>query len=538
MTMTRPRGEQLRFESTKTGSHVLDDYLEAVERGSRSLPDLIDDLFDEAGAFRSTIFEFREDPGNPGIIQFRVGDFVDPNAGWINLSYTDFASMISDAEDARDLASSSASTATSAKNDAVDAKNLAISAKDAAVGARDTSVLAKNDAVDAKNTSEALRDAVADIVSLPTDPLPISPLTGHFRYDDVANFVRVWDGVAWAPVATASMGGLRFEHGTFGPAPSGEITVGGGFQFAMVWLNGVLLADTVDYTTAPPLITILNPQEGDKYFVWAYQAHDSTDYYTKGEADNEIAAALSSAVRHDAVQSLSSPAQAQARSNIGLGDSATRNVGTTAGTVAAGNDSRITGALPKTGGTMTGQLALSASTFDAASLNIVPGFEPTYPMNGDLWFSNLSGGLRLSRFGSTVDLWDSGSLSLISKATAEAGTSPYVSLWSAERVAQAIAALTPPGLGVGQTWQDVKASRSASTTYQNTTGKPIMVAAVTTGTGGGAVYWQVSEDGTTWTDIAPATTNNDVRNVTFAVPNGWRYRINGTVTIDMWAELR
>lgn len=37
----------------------------------------------------------------------------------------------------------------------------------------------------------------------------------------------------------------------------------------------------------------------------------------------------------------------EARDNLELGDSATRNVGTTAGTVAAGDDSRITGALQK-----------------------------------------------------------------------------------------------------------------------------------------------------------------------------------------------
>ncbi|EAS5793860.1 hypothetical protein I5W72_003120 [Salmonella enterica] len=40
-------------------------------------------------------------------------------------------------------------------------------------------------------------------------------------------------------------------------------------------------------------------------------------------------------------------AQSAAREHIGLGNSATRNVGTTAGTVAAGDDSRITGAMQK-----------------------------------------------------------------------------------------------------------------------------------------------------------------------------------------------
>ncbi|EJO6490945.1 TPA: phage tail protein [Citrobacter freundii] len=45
-----------------------------------------------------------------------------------------------------------------------------------------------------------------------------------------------------------------------------------------------------------------------------------------------------------------------ARTNLGLGNSATKDTGTTAGTVAAGDDSRITGALQKTGGDVTGVL--------------------------------------------------------------------------------------------------------------------------------------------------------------------------------------
>ncbi len=47
------------------------------------------------------------------------------------------------------------------------------------------------------------------------------------------------------------------------------------------------------------------------------------------------------AVRYDEVQTLDAGEQLQARDNIGLGDSATRDVGTTAGTVAAGDDSRF-----------------------------------------------------------------------------------------------------------------------------------------------------------------------------------------------------
>lgn len=49
------------------------------------------------------------------------------------------------------------------------------------------------------------------------------------------------------------------------------------------------------------------------------------------------------------------------RSNLGLGNSATRSVGTTTGTVAAGDDSRITGALQTTGGTMSGAIAMGTN---------------------------------------------------------------------------------------------------------------------------------------------------------------------------------
>lgn len=48
-----------------------------------------------------------------------------------------------------------------------------------------------------------------------------------------------------------------------------------------------------------------------------------------------------------------------ALADLGAGNSATRNVGTTAGTVAAGDDSRIVGALQRSGGTLTGALVLA-----------------------------------------------------------------------------------------------------------------------------------------------------------------------------------
>ena len=85
MGITRPTGEQLRFRSATTGDHILDTYMENSEKGSRTLPDLMDDLFDSSGVFRSANFEFRFDETTDKI-QFRAGNFATPNAGWTDIT--------------------------------------------------------------------------------------------------------------------------------------------------------------------------------------------------------------------------------------------------------------------------------------------------------------------------------------------------------------------------------------------------------------------------------------------------------------------
>ena len=82
--------------------------------------------------------------------------------------------------------------------------------------------------------------------------------------------------------------------------------------------------------------------------------------------------------------------QAAMRTNLALGDAATKNTGTTAGTVAAGNDSRITGALQTSGGTMTGKLTAAADN-TIAKLSVgarTTGTSPTTLADGDIWISN------------------------------------------------------------------------------------------------------------------------------------------------------
>ena len=102
-------------------------------------------------------------------------------------------------------------------------------------------------------------------------------------------------------------------------------------------------------------------------------------------------------------------------------------------------------------------------------------------------------------------------------------------------VQQEIAAIPGSGLGVGQTWQDVSGSRIAGTSYQNTTGKPIMAAI----SADSVALVQVSTDNSTWVTLAAlrSTSGNTVGEIAFVIPNNHYYRIT-TGTISYWAELR
>ena len=115
MSITRPVGEQLTFKSAKTGDHVLDTYLEAVERGTRTLADIVDELVDSTGDLRTDIFQFRETPAvngvSSGILQARVGTFVDANAGWANITSTNFATFVTAAQLAKTQAESAKASA-------------------------------------------------------------------------------------------------------------------------------------------------------------------------------------------------------------------------------------------------------------------------------------------------------------------------------------------------------------------------------------------------------------------------------------------
>lgn len=156
-----------------------------------------------------------------------------------------------------------------------------------------------------------------------------------------------------------------------------------------------------------------------------------------------------------------------------LGNAAFLDVGTVAGTVAAGDDSRITGALPKSGGTMTGAITLDA--------------DPTSDM--------------------------------------QAATKQYVDTG----VAAAKTYSDGHAIGVDQTWE--APSRSLSTSYQNTTGKPIVVVYRCSG----SAEFQVSSDGSTWFSLTSTSAGGDC--ITAIIPDGYYYKGLGS-SVMRWVELR
>lgn len=93
-------------------------------------------------------------------------------------------------------------------------------------------------------------------------------------------------------------------------------------------------------------------------------------------------------------------------------------------------------------------------------------------------------------------------------------------------------------IGVGQTWQDMSASRAVSTSYENTTGRPIMVSICTIDTN--TQYFQVSTNNSTWVTVGALGgygNLGDTKSSQIIVPDTHYYKAAGG-TLVLWAELR
>lgn len=121
------------------------------------------------------------------------------------------------------------------------------------------------------------------------------------------------------------------------------------------------------------------------------------------------------------------------------------------------------------------------------------------------------------------------SVILASEAEAEAGTDNTKAM-TPLRTAQAINVLA---IGGGQAWQ--APARVSNTSYQNDTGRSIMVAI----SGASAHPVQVSTDGVTWLTLATLGQPGAwEQTISFVVPPNHFYRVNGAGTNSFWVELR
>lgn len=103
-------------------------------------------------------------------------------------------------------------------------------------------------------------------------------------------------------------------------------------------------------------------------------------------------------------------------------------------------------------------------------------------------------------------------------------------------------------MGRDQWWQNVTGSRAYNTTYQNTTGKGIVVSIAGYNGSGNPMSFQVSTDGSNWVNVGQSvydsTSGGPVQNHypqgPYVVPHGSYYRLTGTgaPVVFFWSEMR
>lgn len=90
-------------------------------------------------------------------------------------------------------------------------------------------------------------------------------------------------------------------------------------------------------------------------------------------------------------------------------------------------------------------------------------------------------------------------------------------------------------IGVGQTWQDMTASRSSNVTYTNTTGKPIQVMITTVASDTVHYTFSATVNGV---QISYVTNNYTIPYWCFIVPQGHTYSVTSGKALSKWSELR
>jgi hypothetical protein len=106
--------------------------------------------------------------------------------------------------------------------------------------------------------------------------------------------------------------------------------------------------------------------------------------------------------------------------------------------------------------------------------------------------------------------------------------------------ANTVTATSTTALGVGQTWQDVTASRALGTTYTNSTGRSISVLVTVRGTTSNGVYQSaITINGVVFGQLG-GWGLNVYASGSYIIPAGATYLFgtSALMVLNQWAELR
>ena len=353
MSITRPTGEQLTFKSAKTGDHVLDTYLESVERGTKTLSDLMDEIVDSSGNLKTSVFQFRETPAvngvRSGILQARVGTFLDANAGWANISSSNFATFVTDCQTALSSATTQANLATSngaaqvalattqaglattngaaqvalatiqaglattngaaqvplataqaviattkageAASSATAAANSATASANSASSIGSAETNSANSATAAAASFDSFDDRYlgAKSANVAVDNDGNSLITGALYFNSTANSMRVWNGSSWADAGSAVNGtSQRVVYTATANQTTFSVVYDAGF--VDVYLNGIKLLLATDFTgsSGTTIVLATGATVGDIVDIVSYGAFNLANTYTQVQIDRKI----------------------------------------------------------------------------------------------------------------------------------------------------------------------------------------------------------------------------------------------------------
>lgn len=244
------------------------------------------------------------------------------------------------------------------------------------------------------------------------------------------------------------------------------------------------------------------------------------------------------------------PNPALARQNLQLGDSSTKNTGTTANTVAAGDDARITGAMQKSQNGadipdvekfLQNLRIVDATTSQKGLVRLNGGVtnesneEAATPGAVKIAYDAAMNAFNLAKTKYTADGATTAIAGLVQLVNSMGGSNALVM----PQAAVTTAIQTYPSLGKGQTLQDLRGSRGVGVTYTNSTGFPIAVYVRITGGTSANLYAYV--DGKEYGGGGATASQTSIATAFFIVPNNTNYRVDAagvSTVLQAWTELR